>query len=160
MENKIKFQLGTIVVLIILATSLILSQKATPDFPPFWGLKRVQEKVFLKLKSNPQEKLDYMSFLLDRRLDELKSQVERQSYSKILPSALRYSSLAGEITEKVISNNMKDKASSVINQFKDHRIILNDIYVLYPKNTENVEYKYVKDDINYLKLYLDKLERI
>lgn len=157
MDTKTRIQLGLIIILVILALSLIFSQNAAPDSALLWGLKRIQEKVYLNLKSNSQEKIDYMSFLLNRRLEELKSQVERQSYSKILPSALRYSSLAGEITDMIIANNMKDQAVSAINQFKDHQIILNDIYVLYPKNTGNTEYKYIKDDINYLKIYLDKL---
>ena len=157
MTTKIKIQLGAIAVLLIVALSLIISQTASPDFPPFWGLKRIQEKIYLKLKSNPNQKLDYMSFQLDRRLQELKSQVERQSYGYILPSASRYSTLAGEITDMILTNNMKDKVVSITNQFKEHQKVLYDIYVIYPKNTDNMEYKYIEDDIYYLKLYLDKL---
>lgn len=157
MSNRIKIQLGLIIFLAIAVLSLILSQKANPDFPPFWGLKRIQEKVFLKLKSNPQEKLDYMSFLLDRRLEELNNQVRRQSYSYILPSALRYSTLAGQITEMIVGNNMQDKVTSTTAQFIAHQKVLQEIYVIYPKNTDNVEYKYIEDDINYLSIYLDQL---
>ncbi|MBI2597149.1 hypothetical protein HYW41_03270 [Candidatus Daviesbacteria bacterium] len=160
MTKKTKTQLGAIFILAVLVLSLILSQTASPDSQLFWGLKRIQEKVYLKLKSNPNEKLDYMRFLLDRRLQELKSQVERQSYGYILPSALRYSTLAGQITDIIIVNNMKDQVASIINQFKDHQKALYEIYVIYPKNTDNLEYKYIEDDINYLKLYLDKLTKI
>lgn len=160
MSSKIKIQLGVIFVLAVLALSLILSQSASPDSVLFWGLKRVQEKVYLDLKSNPQEKIDYMSFLLDRRLEELESQVERQSYGQILPSASRYSSLAGEITEMIVVQNMTDKVEFITNQFKQHQPVLYDIYVLYPKNTDNVEYKYIEDDINYLKIYSDQLSNL
>ncbi len=159
MSDKIKIQLGLITILIIFALSLVFSQKANPDFSPLWSLKRVQEKVFLKLKSNPSDKLDYMRSLLDIRLEELNSQVNRQSYGYILPSAQRYSTLAGEITD-LVTANMKDKAPQVIDQFQSHLKVLQQIYVIYPKNTDNLEYKYIEDDINYLKIYLDKLLQI
>jgi len=111
----------------------------------------------LKLKTNPSDKVDHMSLLLDRRLEELNNQVNGKSYGYILPSASRYSTLAGQITDLIVVSNIKDKVASVTDQFKNHQKVLQKIYVIYPKNTENVEYKYTEDDINYLNLYLDKL---
>lgn len=160
MSNKIKIQLGLIIVLIILVLSLMLSQKATPDFPPFFALKRIQERTYLNLKSNPTDKLDYMSSMLESRLEELDSQVRRQSYGYILPSASRYSTLAGQITEMIIANNMIDRVDTATAQFIAHQKVLQEIYVIYPKNTDNWEWKYIQDDINYLDLYLDKLSQI
>ena len=157
MALKLKIQLGLIAILVISALSLILSQSASPDFPPLFALKRIQEKAFLSLKSNPSDRVDYMNILLDRRLDELNSQVRRQSYGYILPSALRYFSTAGQITEAIISQNLKDQVASQIQKFNNHGEVLQKIYVLYPKNTDNVEYKYIEDDINYLELYIDML---
>ncbi len=156
MSDKTKVKLGSIILLAVMALSLILSQSASQD-SLFWSLKRVQEKAYLRLKTNPKERLDYMSFLLNRRLEELDSQVRRQSYGYILPSASRYSSLAGQITDLIISNNMQDKVSAIQEQFNNHLKVLQDIYVIYPKNTDNEEYKYIEDDVNYLKIYLDKL---
>lgn len=160
MATKIKIQLGLIALLIIAALSLILSQTANPDFPLLFALKRVQEKAFLSLKSNPQEKVDYMRSLLNTRLEELNSQVKRESYGYILPSASRYSTLAGEITDSIIGGGLEDQAASTIDQFTSHKKILNDIYVIYPKNTDNWEWKYIQDDYNYLSLYLDKLSKL
>lgn len=160
MSNKTKIQLGAIAVLVLIVVSLLLAQKADPDFPPFWGLKRVQEKVFFKFKSNASEQVDYMRGLLNIRLEELSNQVRRQSYNYILPSALRYSTLAGQITDTIIASNMKDQVPAVINQFKDHQKVLQDLYVIYPKNTDNWEWKYIQDDVNYLKIYLDRLKEI
>lgn len=160
MTTKTKIQLGAVVILTVLVVSLMLSQTASPDNSAFWSLKRAQEKVYLKLKSNPAERLDYMSLLLDRRLQELKSQVDRQSYSHILPSASRYSTLAGQITDMIVVNNMKDKAASITNQFREHQKVLYETYVIYPKNTDNVEYKYIEDDMNYLGIYLEKLAKV
>ena len=158
MSVKIKTQLGLIGFLLLLAISLLLSQNATPDFSPLFSLKRVQEKFFLNLKNDPKSKLDYERGLLNTRLEELQSQVKRQSYSNILPSASRYSTLAGQITDQVLANNLlKDQGEKVKEQFSNHIKVLNEIYMAYPKNTDNLEYKYILDDINYLKIYLDKL---
>lgn len=158
--NKIRIQLGLIIVLAVIVLSLLLSLNATPDMLPFFALKRIQENVFLKTKSTPRDKVDYMSSILESRLQELKNQVENRSYGYILPSASRYSTLAGQITDLIVDNNLADQVEDIRNQFLLHRKILDEIYVIYPKNTDNVEYKYIQDDYNYLKLYLDKLEKV
>ena len=149
-----------VVSLVIFVVALVASQNADPDFTPLFGLKRVQEKIFLNFKSTPEQQADYKRSLLNIRLAELGSQVKRQSYGYILPSALRYSSLAGEITETIVANNMKDQATYTVDQFTQHQKVLQEIYVIYPKNTDNEEYKYIEDDVNYLKIYLDKLLKL
>ena len=160
LQIKTRIQLGIIFVLAILCLSLILSQKANPDFPPLFNLKRLQENFFLKLKSSPAQKVEYMSSLLDSRLIEIQNIINDQSYSDMLTTSLRYSTQAGKITDLIIANNLTDKVNPAKNQFMDHRKFLYALYVAYPKNTDNVEYKYIEDDINYLNLYLDKLSKI
>ncbi len=155
---RFRIQMGLIIILIVFALSLLVSQKANPDSVLLFALKRVQEKAFLKLKSSPQEKVDYMVSLLNNRLDELRNLVSSKSYTYILPASLRYSTSAGEITDLVISNNLKDKVSLVKQIFVNHRKVLNDLYTIYPKNIpDNEEWKFIQDDYNYLKIYLDKL---
>lgn len=159
LKLKTRLRVAAIAILAVFLLSLILARNATPDNPNLWGLKRIQEKVFLNLKSNPEERLDYMRGLLDVRLQELETQVKNQSYGYILPSATRYSTLAGQITEMVLANNMTDKVGSIKEQFNNHIKVLEEVYYIYPKNTDNEEYKYIEDDINYLKIYLDKLPK-
>lgn len=158
--TKSRVQLILIIILVLLVGSLLLSVKASPDMPPFFALKRGQEKVFLKLKFSPSDRVDYMSSLLETRLQELQSQVNNKSYGYILPSASRYSTLAGQITDLVVANNMKDKVDVLKSQFERHKKVLDDLYVIYPKNTDNMEYKYIQDDFNYLGLYLDQLSKV
>lgn len=158
MSTKTKTQVGLIIVLTIFALSLIISQKANPSNPPLFAFKRVQEKVYLKLKSNPEQKLDYMLYLLNNRLYELEAVVKNKNYDFVLPSSSRYSTLAGEITELIIISNLKNMVNPIKQIFEEHSKVLNDLYVIYPKNiSDNVEWKYIKDDYNYLKIYLDKL---
>lgn len=157
--TKARISLAAILMLAIFALSLIVSQSITPDNKLLFGLKRIQEKVYLKL-TGTDNRLEYMRSLLDKRLIELDKMVKAESYCCILNAATRYSSLAGQITEIIESANMKDKAFSTIEQFQAHKKILQETYRIYPKNTDNFEYKYIEDDINYLDLYLDKLTKI
>lgn len=159
--TKFRIQLGSIIILVVLALSLALSLKANPDMPPFFALKRVQEKIFLKFKSNVGNRLDYMSRLLDTRLVELQNIVMNKNYDFVLRSSLRYSSLAGEITDLIEVNNLTDQAEGIKKQFLNHQKLLTELYVAYPKNIpDNVEWKYIQDDFNYLTLYLDKLAKV
>ena len=155
--NKIK--LGIIAALAVLALSLIFSQKASPDSPLF-GLKRLQEKAFMKLKGSPIDRLNYMSTLLDYRLLELQAIINNKSFSYMWTTSLRYSTLVGQMTDLILTNNVGDKKDGIKKQFSEHKKVLNNLYVVYPKNTENIEYKYIEDDINYLKIYLEKLSNL
>ncbi|MCL4366542.1 hypothetical protein M1437_04945, partial [Patescibacteria group bacterium] len=65
-----------------------------------------------------------------------------------------------QITALVVANNLTDKVNFIRNQFLSHQKIIEAIYVAYPKNTDNVEYKYIQDDYNYLGLYLDQLAKV
>ncbi len=155
-----RIKLVLIFVLAFFVVALISSQKANPYSTLTFGLKRIQEKVFLGIKSDPRSRLDYMSSMLDNRLEELSNSVKDKKYDYVLPSASRYSTLAGEITDSIITNNLTDKIDLIKNQFATHAKILQDLYTIYPKNIDSVEYKYIEDDINYLKLYLDKLNSL
>lgn len=158
--TKYRIQLGLIIFLTIVVLSLLLSLRANPDMPPFFALKRIQEKAFLQFKSSAESRVDYMSSLLDSRLEELQNVVKNKNYDYVLRSSLRYSTLAGQITDLIVSNNLTDKIETARNQFLNHQKLLDTLYVAYPKNTDNLEYKYIQDDFNYLKLYLDKLANI
>ncbi|MCL5784812.1 MAG: hypothetical protein M1142_05695 [Patescibacteria group bacterium] len=157
---KPRIQLGAMLVLVLLAIALLLSQQVGPDAGPLFQLKRVQEKVFLKTKLSASSQVDYMSNLLETRLGELQNAVNNQNYGYVLPSSLRYFTLAGQITDLIVANNLTSQTETIRNQFLSHRKILDQLYVIYPKNTDNWEWKYIKDDYNYLKLYLDKLEKV
>lgn len=159
LKTQTQIRLTAIAVLLIFALALVFSQNANPSFPPLFGLKRVQEKVFLKLKSKPEDRLEYMTHLLNNRLGELSALVNNKNYTFILPSSLRYSSLAGEVTDYTIAINSREIATETKKMFEKHKKALDDLYAIYPKNLpDNEEWKYIKDDYNYLNLYLTKLE--
>lgn len=159
--SKSRIQLGLIVILVVVVFSLLMAPKATPDSTLIFGLKRYQENLFLKLKKDPASKVDYMSSMLNSRAEELDTVVKNQHYGQVLKASLRYSTLAGRITETVIANNLTAQAANLKKQFINHQIFLQRTYEYYPKNIpENEEWKYILDDINYLKIYLDQLSKV
>lgn len=157
---KTKVQIGLIVVLLIIAVSLVLSRNSNPDNPPLFGLKRAQENVFLSLKTNPRSKTEYLSAILDSRLKEFENIIKNESYGYMWTSSLRYSTFAGQITDLIIANNLTEMKEPIKKQMEEHKKKLDVMYVAYPKNTDNVEWKYILDAINYLNAYLDKLKEI
>lgn len=159
MNTKNSVQISLILILLGLVISLILSRNANPD-SPFFGLKRVQEKVFLSIKISPRDKVDYLSALLDLRLKEFENIIKNGSFSYMWSASLRQSTFAGQITELIVANNLKDKVDPIKKQFEEHRGRLDSLYVAYPKNTNNLEWKYILDAINYLNAYLEKLSQL
>ncbi len=159
--TKYRIQLWLMIFLAIFAISLLLSLRASPDMSPFFDLKRIQETVFLKFKPNLSDRVDYMRGMLDSRLNELQNVVKNKNYGYVLKASLRYSTLAGQITELIEANNLNEKVEVVRSQFLNHQKAIDALYIAYPKNIpENEEWKFIQDDFNYLKLYLDKLEKL
>ncbi len=117
MQYRIKF--GLIIILLVLLVSLLASRNANPD-SPFFALKRVQEKVFLISKISPKQKIEYLSLLLDNRLQELSEPVRAGNHKFVLLSAQRYSATAGQITDLIISNNLKEYVEPMKTKFSNH----------------------------------------
>ncbi len=153
MKRKIVIFLFSLLVIFIL---LILNiSVAKPTSQLFYNLKRLYEKTQLNLKSTPKDKLSYQYELLDKRLVELLFIVNRGASSYVLTSSLRYSTTAGEITELIVNNNLKDESQLTRKKFETHFLIVKDLSQ--KKSNIGDEAKYVTDDLNYLRIYIDKL---
>lgn len=151
-----KTKLTLIVCLTLLLIFVLLSGKADPDWALLYGYKRAQEKSFLSLKQQAQERSDFYAFLLDNRLVELEHLVEKRKTGYILNASLRYSTTAGELTILIKNGYLKDKVPPVIDRFRNHGLILAKLLRLCQEN-DHTECKYIQDDINYLKIYSDEL---
>ena len=159
MSTKNSIQLTAIIILIVLVISLLFSSNANPD-SIFFGVKRLQEKVFVTFKSDPKDKAEYLSALLDTRIKEFENIIKNESYSYMWSSSIRHSTFAGQMTETIISAHLTDMVEPAKKQLEEHKNKLNALYVAYPKNTSNVEWKYILDAINYLNAYLDMLSKL
>ncbi len=157
---KSKPTLLVVFILIFLTYSVISSPRSTPDQSILYLFKRGQEKVFMKLELTMPGRAKYMISLLDQRLLELQKIVEKKKIGYVLETASRYSTWAGRTTDFILENDLTEQKDLLLVQLTKHREVLEQIYDKYPKNTDDREYKYIEDDINYLELYMQKLQNV
>lgn len=154
--RQIKILLSILFVIFIV--SFLLSQNANPNSLFLYNLKRLQEKTILKLMVSPQNNLGYQTKLLEKRLNEIVTITNLNEHSFILKSSLRYSTTAGQITEYILKNNMRDNISSTQDILKRHHDVLQAVVDKYPKDLD-VEWKFIQDDINYIDIYSKMLRQ-
>lgn len=146
-------------ILSIVAILLIASRNATPLTPTSFQVKRLQEKIFMKLKPTPQAKFRYYSFLLNERLKDLSAVAGDDDPSYILTTSLRYSTTAGELSDLIKSNNLTDQIPGVLILFNNHQKSISALVASYPKDF-NEDWKFLQDDINYLEIYSSMLSQL
>lgn len=105
------------------------------------------------------EKAEFYSFLLDQRLDELKTIMNgKQEGHLILPSTLRYATTAGEYVNLIKQYGLTAESKNAKMQFANHRKVIVELSKKY-KNKSSGDYtgKFIIDDINYLDIYSKEL---
>ncbi|TSC87416.1 MAG: hypothetical protein G01um10147_593 [Microgenomates group bacterium Gr01-1014_7] len=154
-------KLFLIVILTVLALLLLTSNNANPGSPTY-NLKRLQEKIFLNLRLSPEQKADYYDSLLSVRLKELEHLTYNKKTYLLWDSSLRYTATAGEVTNLIVQNNLKDKANQFIGKFRNHQQSINNLLTNYPGDLDPTEenHKFLTDAINYLNLYIEKLSQV
>lgn len=154
-------KLAAIIVLGLLAILLVASNSANPDRLDY-GFKRLQEKLYLSLKFSPQQKADYYETLLNNRLNELKYLTNNKKTYLLWQSSSRYSATAGQLTDLIGQNDLKDKAAQFISIFQTHQAAINNLLTNYPGDLDPTEEnsKFLTDAINYLNQYIDKLSQV
>lgn len=154
-------KLTAIIILAFLAILLVVSNGANPGRIDY-DFKRLQEKTFLSLHFSNGQKVDYYDYLLSRRLKELEYLTYNKKTYLLWQSSLRYAATAGEVTDLIISNNLKDRASQFISLFQKHKVAINDLLTNYPGDLDPTEEnsKFLTDAINYLNEYIEKLSKV
>lgn len=156
-----QIKLAAIIILSLLAILLIVSNNANPDRIDY-GFKRAQEKLYLSLKFTPSQKIDYYDTLLSKRLNELEYLTNNKKTYLLWQSSLRYAATAGEVTDVIINNNLKDQADQFVEKFKQHQEAINNLLTNYPGDNDPTEEnsKFLTDAINSLTSYIDKLSQV
>jgi hypothetical protein len=95
---------------------------------------------------------------LDERLSELVFIVEKGNSPYVLTTSLRYSTTAGQITELIMQNNLRDEARNAKKNFEKQLLVIKTLPQKYPKDDQEI--KYVIDDANYLEIYIGKLSSL
>lgn len=154
-------KLVAIIILSLLAILLLASGSANPDRIDY-VFKRAQEKLFLNLKFTSSQKVDYYETLLTNRLKELEYLTTNKKTYLLWQSSLRYAATAGEVTNLIVNNNLKDQTTQFIDIFKKHNQAINDLLTIYPGDLDPTEknWKFLEDAKNYLDLYIEKLSQV
>lgn len=151
-----KFVFLALVLVSLVVTPVAMAQEAVnPDNSGQYKFKRLKEKVTLMLKFSPNAKADYLTTLLNRRLSELQYIIEGDKMFYFEKATLRYATTAGQLTEEITQHNLSQKIQSTKELFQNHIPEIEQLKLNYDFNT--AEWRFVEDDINYLKTYSDQL---
>ena len=120
------------------------------------NLKRLKEKLSLTLfHRTPTRRVNFLKVLLLRRIAELKFVVERDDIANLQNSSQRYSTTAGQITEVITKNSLNSEKEYFRKLFKDHTLLLEQLQTNY--KYDSGQWLFLKWDIDYLKLYSERL---
>jgi hypothetical protein len=98
-----------------------------------YPLKRLNEKIKMKLTFSEKEKERYGITLLEKRLSELASLVDRKDATYLEGSAQRFAAQAGFLAN-LASHGDKEMKNSVLSYFAGYKPILEKLRDAYPAN--------------------------
>ncbi len=117
--------------------------------------KRIGEKISMFIAFSDKSKINNYKKLVNVRLSELKFIIENEKMAYFEKSTQRYFTTAGHLTSFLTSANKDDEFTPVIEQLSSHISVLTALRDKYDSGT--AEWRFVEDDINYIKEYINKL---
>lgn len=124
------------------------------DGTQYW-IKRVKEKVGNFFAFSDSGKIDFLEGLVKTRLAELKYVIDNKEMGYFEKSTQRYFTVAGELTDFIVSKKNKEGAEKVRATLSSHIPVLTKLRDTY--NPTTAEWRFVEDDINYIKGNIEKL---
>lgn len=141
---------------VLLAFAVILSPQATPDYLVLYRVKRLQEKIFFRFKFSDKAMVDFYIWQLNERLRELQALAKMKEFDLLYGASLRFQTQAGELVEVLIGNPDSRQLVMTILLFRSYQRVLAAEIEKFPIE-DSGNWKYVQDDINYLEIYIEKL---
>lgn len=134
----------------------IADESVNPESDYNYILKRMKEKFILMFLSfSVDKKANYYTKLVNVRLAELKHVVSNKDIANIQTSSQRYFSTAGQLEQYLLKNNLSNTKGLAKDLFTSHISKLEVLRDTYSYDTS--EYRFIQDDINYLKSYISDL---
>lgn len=130
------------------------SVKITPD-SFYYPLKRLAEKIQVNFHLNPESKVDFYKDLVQTRLAELKYVVDKDYLDQVERSTQRVSYQVGVLTDYVAGKKLNNKKQSLVDLYKEDKIILEKLRDKYPANSSF--WMLVQHVINSIDINLQKL---
>jgi hypothetical protein len=154
------FLLITLIVLpnIVLAEkpeSFNLTPQKTLPGATLYPLKRLKEKIKLRFTFSAKEKIKYGILLLEKRLSELVSLVDKKDATYLENSAQRFAAQAGFLAD-LASGGDKEMKESVLSYFEGYKPILEKLRDEYPANS--AYWLSIQQDIDSIKILSEKIK--
>lgn len=122
-----------------------------------YGMKRLKEKIMMAVYSPfANKKADYYLELSNSRLAELKYVIDNKDQDNFELATKRYFTTIGQYSEFLNSKNLQDKKSQALEGLKNHTSVLESLKNTFDSRT--AQWRFVQDDINYLKDYTNSLK--
>jgi len=138
------------------AVDNIAYEQINPSNSYSYNLKRLKEKISLVFfYRTPVKKVNFLKTLFSRRIAELKYTVDNKDIVNIQTASQRYSTTAGQMTEIVTKNNLNSEKEYLKNLFSEQVSLIEKWQAVY--KYDSAEWLFLKWDIDYLKLYSEKL---
>lgn len=120
-----------------------------------YSFKRLQEKIILLFSFSESAKINTYTDLLNRRLAELKYVVDNKDISNIQTVTQRYAQTAGEITNFTIQDSPAQKELTK-KLLEAHLLVIMQQQKSF--NDTTAEWRFLKHDEDYLKIYISQLQ--
>lgn len=117
--------------------------------------KRIREKISLFMSFSDKSKIRSYKKLVAVRLAELKFIIENKEMGYFEKSTQRYFTTVGQLTELLIESNSKSEFMSAKEELLSHIPVLTALRDTYDPVT--AEWRFVEDDINYIRGYINIL---
>lgn len=132
-------------------------EKVNPNGGFGYIQKRLGEKVkLLFLSLSTESKENYYKELAGVRLAELKYVIVEKDLANFEKTTIRYSTTVGEWAEFISNKQLNDKKASAVYVMSQHLPVVEQLMTKYDGTT--AEWRFVKQDADYLKIYSSKLQ--
>lgn len=121
-------------------------------------IEKIKEKIILFTRFNKKSKINYLQFLLEKRLAELSFVIETDQIDLVEPTASRYSTYAGRLAEYVVAKNLAEKKGDLISAYLRHSEIIKTLQKKF--EFESGWWLALQHSIDSTKIYSEKVEGI
>lgn len=134
-------------------------EKVNPSDGLNYVLKRFKEKIELALLFYSKDrKADYYKKLVSSRLAELKFVVDKKDMANFENATTRYFTTVGQFADFLTKNGTIDQKSQAVKNLSSHIPVLKELRDTF-EGQEKAEWRFIQDDINYVKMYTDQLQK-
>lgn len=134
-------------------------EKVNPKDRGSYVVKRLKEKAMLALLSfSKPKKADYYNKLVSNRLAELKYVVDKKDMANFEHATTRYFTTVGQFADFLTKNGTEEQKSQVAKNLSLHIAVLEGLRGTF-EGQEKAEWRFMQDDINYVRMYTDQLQK-